>query len=106
MHGGEVARVVPRALDVGRVDARGRAFEQFAAAAVEHAEARGRPEVLLAGSENELAMHNFFPMFDVSSDGQTLLIFRDDESGETAPPQLQAVFRWFDELSELVPLVN
>jgi serine/threonine-protein kinase len=65
-----------------------------------------RPEMLLAGSETELAMHTFFPMFDVSRDGQSLLIFRDDKTGETTPPQLQAVFHWFDELDELVPLAD
>jgi serine/threonine-protein kinase len=63
-----------------------------------------RPEVLIEGDQDQIAWHPFFPMFDISPDGQSIVLFREVEGEEGAPAQIQAVFNWYDELNELVPI--
>src|SRR5439155_110304 len=44
------------------------------------------------------------PNYDVSPDGQRLLMIKGSEQAQTAPTQINVVLNWFEELKQRVPL--
>ena len=44
------------------------------------------------------------PNYDVSHDGQRLLMLKSSESAEAAPTQINVVLNWFEELKQKVPV--
>ena len=44
-----------------------------------------------------------FPSYDVSSDGQRLLMLKPAEEKQAAPTQINVVLNWFEELKRRVP---
>jgi hypothetical protein len=44
-----------------------------------------------------------FPDYDVSPDGQRILMVKPSESAEAGPTQINVVLNWFEELKQIVP---
>jgi serine/threonine protein kinase len=63
--------------------------------------AAGKPRQLFQGDY----VLNYFagPYYDVSSDGQQFLMLKPVEQAQAAPPQINVVLNWFQELKKKVP---
>jgi serine/threonine-protein kinase len=62
----------------------------------------GTPKMLFEGPYQSLPTIST-PNYDVSPDGQRFLMLKSSESAVTAPPQINVVLNWFEELKQKVP---